>query len=118
MPTYVILLPLCILLICMDAIWFQFSGAIYAADVARVQGAPMQVRWHGGLVAWMLIGFGLWYFARDWRDGAVLGAVVYGVYNATNYALFKDYSAKVALMDTAWGTVACAIGGLVVSHMR
>jgi uncharacterized membrane protein len=118
MSTFIILLLICILLIVMDVFWFQFSGATYGAATAAIQGSPMVVRWEGGLVAWSLIAAGLWYFARDWRDGAMLGLVTYGVYNATNYALLKDYPLKVAMMDTAWGVLACGVGGAAAGWLK
>lgn len=36
--------------------------------------------------------------------GALFGAIVYGVYNTTNMALFKDFSLSFALFDIIWGS--------------
>lgn len=36
--------------------------------------------------------------------GALFGAIVYGVYNTTNIALFKDFSLSYALLDIVWGS--------------
>lgn len=36
--------------------------------------------------------------------GALFGAIVYGVYNTTNMALFKDFSLSFALFDMVWGS--------------
>jgi uncharacterized membrane protein len=45
--------------------------------------------------------------------GAVLGAVIYGVYDATNLAVFgQGYSWKLALADAAWGTTAFGAASL------
>lgn len=43
--------------------------------------------------------------------GAVLGFVIYGVYDCTCYALFKDINLTVTLVDWVWGTVLCTLGG-------
>lgn len=41
--------------------------------------------------------------------GAAFGLVVYGVYDLTNWSTLKDYTATLALVDIAWGMVACAV---------
>ncbi len=39
------------------------------------------------------------------RFGGVVGFVVYGVFNTTNMALFKNYSTPLAVIDIMWGTI-------------
>ena len=31
------------------------------------------------------------------------GAIIYGIYNATNMAVFSNYKLSTAIMDTLWG---------------
>jgi uncharacterized membrane protein len=42
---------------------------------------------------------------------ALLGLVVYGVYDMTNMATLRHWSLKLALADMAWGTVVAAVAG-------
>jgi uncharacterized membrane protein len=42
-------------------------------------------------------------------EGALFGLAVYGIYNATNMAIFANYDMTIAIMDTLWGTVLFAI---------
>ncbi|MDJ0826244.1 MAG: DUF2177 family protein [Rhodobacter sp.] len=37
--------------------------------------------------------------------GAILGAIAYGTYEFTSYAILKDWSLQMVIADTAWGTV-------------
>lgn len=49
--------------------------------------------------------------------GAVLGAFAYATYDLTNLATLKGWSAGVAAIDIAWGTLvtaAAAVGGLLL----
>jgi uncharacterized membrane protein len=41
--------------------------------------------------------------------GFVFGAMVYGVYDMTNYAILAKWSLKLTLIDMAWGGVVCAL---------
>mgnify|MGYP003624212076 CR=1 FL=1 len=118
-----IVLVLCFIIL--DLMWFTFSGSMYGATVANIQGSQLSMNVPAAIVSWMLLGFGVSMFV-DGSDGsnssdgsngstntnklrarmlkgAALGACVYGVYNATNMAIFKDYDYKTALADTTWG---------------
>ncbi len=37
--------------------------------------------------------------------GAILGALAYGTYEFTSYAILRDWSLQMVIADTAWGTV-------------
>lgn len=37
--------------------------------------------------------------------GALMGALVYGVYDLTNYSTLKDWSLKLTIIDILWGAV-------------
>ena len=41
-------------------------------------------------------------------NGAVLGALAYGTYTLTNYAIFEQWSVTLVLSDIAWGAVLTA----------
>jgi uncharacterized membrane protein len=47
-------------------------------------------------------------------SGAMFGFFTYLTYDATNYAVMKDFPLKVAIIDTLWGAVASGTGCLVV----
>lgn len=50
-----------------------------------------------------------------WGDAvfrsALLGLVVYGVYDMTNLAVLRGWTWKLALVDMAWGTAVAAMAG-------
>ena len=43
-------------------------------------------------------------FRALWQ-GALLGAIAYGTYEMTSYAVMKDWSVQMVATDWAWGTV-------------
>ena len=47
--------------------------------------------------------------------GAVIGAMAYGAYNATNLAVIRGFSDKLAIVDFCWGTVLTAVAGTFAS---
>ena len=36
--------------------------------------------------------------------GGIIGFFIYGIYNFTSLSIYKNYSLKIAIMDTLWGT--------------
>jgi uncharacterized membrane protein len=49
--------------------------------------------------------------------GAMFGVVAYGVYDLTNWATLRAYSGTLALVDLAWGTVACAVVAVLLRRI-
>ena len=94
-------------------------------DLARVKEGKFKPNLPAGLAAWAIIPLGLVFFAvpRLSADGsaldaigwgALLGAITYGMYDLTNLATVRDYTLKLTLVDTAWGTSLSAFVTLVV----
>ena len=55
----------------------------------------------------------MYYFIVNKRqsilDAFLLGISVYGVYETTNYAIFKDWNPLIGLVDTIWGGILFSI---------
>jgi uncharacterized membrane protein len=53
-------------------------------------------------------------------SAALMGAVSYGTYEFTNYAVMRDWSATMVAVDVTWGTVvtgATAAAGVWVTRL-
>lgn len=51
--------------------------------------------------------------------GAVLGAIAYGTYTVTNYAIFEAWTLALLVSDIAWGaflTAICAVAGYLAAR--
>lgn len=110
---FVHLLLITLLFIIFDVIWFKFSvPRFYEPTFVAIQGEMSKLRVVGGLFAWFLLAFGIKYFVLNNSEtakdaiikGAILGFVIYGVYNGTNYATLKNYDMKTFTADLCWGT--------------
>ncbi len=57
--------------------------------------------------------------AKAALNGAVLGAIAYGTYTVTNYAIFEAWSLALLVSDVAWGaflTAICAVAGFFATR--
>ena len=48
--------------------------------------------------------------------GAALGLVIYGVYDFTCVAIFKDWPVMMAFVDWLWGTILCAFSATITVY--
>src|SRR3990167_1429083 len=48
--------------------------------------------------------------------GAALGFVIYGVYDFTCVAIFKDWPVMMAFVDWLWGTILCAFSATITVY--
>lgn len=82
----------------------------------------MQVNYLGAALCYVFLIVGINYFIikpnRSVTDAFLLGLVIYGVYETTNYALFKNWSIITVIIDTLWGGILFALTTYIVSLLR
>ena len=99
-----------IFLLIFDGVFLYF--AVYKRFkemVAKVQGTELEIkRLPAGLV-YFIIPFSLYTLiiepGRPVEHAALLGFLVYSVYDLTNLATLKEWEWHFAMLDVAWGTV-------------
>lgn len=92
------------------------------APIVRLVDGGIAPNWPAAVVVYALLGTGIALFviprattpASAAGLGALLGLVVYGVYDFTNYSTLRQWPFVLTLADTAWGTLACAIASAAV----
>jgi uncharacterized membrane protein len=98
-----------ILLLVLDGVFLWFNRAMFQLQVADVQRVAMELKPLGAILCYPIIIFGLYYFILRHRrpvlDAMIFGVVIYGVFETTNYALFKKWRVQTMLIDTLWGAV-------------
>jgi len=106
-----------VVMLVLDAVWLTATSTSSRKLFAKIQGKPMQIRWLAAAVTYAIMAVAVWFFAvepsKTWYEaggrGALLGAVMYGLYDFTNYSTLTDYTLQFALTDVAWGTYLFAV---------
>jgi len=79
---------------------FKMIKTIQNSEDPSIRKQPMAL-------TYLLMAFGLYHFIIKGRkskeDAFILGISIYGVYNLTNYTIFKNWDMSVLLTDTFWG---------------
>jgi uncharacterized membrane protein len=108
--------------IILDLLWVGLiANSFYKTEVRpilKMDGDSIAPRWYAVVPVYILLALGFALFVVPHASsalhaaglGALLGLVIYGVYDFTNLALLSQWTLRVALVDTAWGA---ALGALV-----
>ena len=111
-----------ILFVVIDFAYLNLIKKYFENQVKTVQGSTLQVNFLGAILCYIFLIFGLNYFIikskRSPYDAFLLGILIYGVYETTNYALFKKWSIFTVILDTLWGGVLFALVTFIIDKLR
>jgi uncharacterized membrane protein len=80
--------------------------------IQDIQNSPMRTKSFGAIVAYtilILAAYKLIPLATSVQDAFIIGFILYGVYDSTNYATIDNYKAHIAIADAIWGGVLFAL---------
>lgn len=93
----------------LDATYISIIKDSYLQQIQNIQTTKPNVNSLGVLLSYSLMIFGINYFILQKKasllDAFLFGIVIYGIYDATAYALFSKWSVNLALIDTLWGGI-------------
>jgi uncharacterized membrane protein len=94
-----------VLVLIIDGTYLSLTSSPFRNMITRIQGSPMVINIYGAILAYVAIVILIFFFTdgRKWWEIWLLGASTYGLFDATNYALFKGWNKWIALQDTIWG---------------
>ena len=112
-----------IILFIIDYIFISsFFGHEYKILIKDVQKAKMEVNYFSAIIAYaFIIGILYYFIIKDKRsvlDAVILGSGIYGVYAWTIYALLKNWTLKVVIIDTIWGGILFGLTTLALQYIE
>ena len=98
-----------IIMLVIDFIYLSLTAHEFKGMVKEIQKSPFTMRLGGAIASYILMIVGLNTFIikekKSPKEAALLGLVIYGVFDAVNYAIFSKYDLLIALKDVVWGAV-------------
>ena len=111
-----------IVFIAVDFIYLNVIKNYFYKQVKSVQGSEPTINFLGAALCYIFLIIGINYFIikphKSISDAFLLGLIIYGVYETTNYALLKNWSIITVIMDTLWGGILFAITTYIVNLFR
>ena len=101
------LLVSAIIFVCLDAVYLNLLKGYFNKQVQDIQGSQIEFNLLAAIICYIFLIIGLNYFIikpkRSVNDAFLFGIVIYGVYETTNWTIFKKWSPLSVIIDTLWG---------------
>jgi uncharacterized membrane protein len=98
-----------VIFVILDGLYLNLIKNYFNKQIRSIQGTNIEINFMAVAITYILLIFGLNYFIikkhKSVSDASLLGLVIYGVYELTNYSLLKNWSIITVIMDTTWGTL-------------
>ena len=111
-----------IVFISIDFVYLNLIKGYFENQIKKVQGSAVKFNLLGAALCYIFLIFGINYFIikprKSVNDAFLLGLVIYGVYETTNYALLRNWSIITVIMDTLWGGILFALTTFIVNKLR
>jgi uncharacterized membrane protein len=128
MNIYVKYLIITGILMVLDVAWIAMNVSAYSSAILKVQKSPVSLRTDYAIIAYLFILFSVIYVAipfttqsikkgdsirsisietkllKSFIYGGAVGFSIYGIYNFTSLAIYKDLDNTMGIIDTLWGT--------------
>lgn len=111
-----------IVFLSLDSIYLTLTGNYFKKQIQNVQGSELKMNFLAAAICYVFLIFGINYFIikprKSVNEAFLLGIVIYGVYETTNYALLKNWSILTVFLDTVWGGILFALTTYIVNLFR
>jgi uncharacterized membrane protein len=111
-----------IIFVATDFIYLNVIKNYFNEQIKNVQGSEPKINFLGVAICYIFLIIGLNYFIikprKSVNEAFLFGLIIYGVYECTNYALFKNWSILTVIIDTLWGGILFAFTTYIVNLLR
>jgi uncharacterized membrane protein len=111
-----------VVMLVLDGVYLGLTNNFFNRLVEKVQGSPITFKISGAIPCYILLVLGLNYFIiqnnKSLLDAFLLGILVYGVYETTNYTILNQWSKTAVILDTFWGGLLFALTTGIVYRLR
>ena len=101
------LILIAIVLVPIDYIYLSSFSKYFSKVFYNIQEKQLEINIWGALLCYILIVLSIFYFGFIKKisvfDMFILGFVIYGIYETTNYATFSKWPIFMVFLDTLWG---------------
>lgn len=116
------LIPTMILFCLLDFLWIGYFGkSLYHNQLGAflsLEQDQLKPNLLAALIVYILFALMIWFVVLPLADnqiaysfmyGALLGLIVYGIYDMTNLSVLKNWPLHISLIDWGWGIILCSI---------
>ena len=109
-----------IIFVSVDSVYLTNASSFFNKQIYDIQRSNLKLKILPTFLCYVFLSLGVYYFGvvkkLSLLESFFLGVFVYGVYETTNMAIFKNWRWMTVLIDTLWGGVLFA-GVIAISRL-
>ena len=107
-----------VLLLLVDFLYLSVIGGPAVRMFEAIQGSKVTFNYAAAAIVYVALAYLVTRPSiKSVAEAATIGAATYAVYDFTNLAIFRNYTVKFAMIDTAWGGALFAIVHLLLQKI-
>ena len=114
------------ILIAVDSIWLYGNLEGHKKQFESVQKSPLQIDKLAGILFYLVATIAFFNFVipysknkgEAFKNGALIGFLMYATFDLTNKAVFSDYKWGYAIKDTLWGSFAMGLASYIFYSIK
>lgn len=120
------LITVTITFLILDALWLGLiAKKLYIQELSslvRISNGVMQPLWSAAIIVYIALIAGILLFVLPKAQSSILlagywgglfGLISYAIYDFTNLSTLKGCTLKIAIVDTLWGCILCALTSII-----
>lgn len=97
------------IMLLLDLSFLYLNKNMFDEQVLKIQDMPIKLNYVAAGLCYVSMVLGLYYFIirtkKPVLDAAILGFVIFSVYELTNMSLLDKWDIKTVIVDSIWGSV-------------
>ena len=111
-----------IVFVVLDGFYLNLTKNYFNKQVKLIQGSDIKINFIAVAITYIFLIYGLNYFIiqrnKSVKDAALLGLIIYAVYEFTNLSIFTNWALLSTLIDTTWGALLFGLTTAIVYKME
>jgi uncharacterized membrane protein len=92
----------------LDILWIYLNSKMYLTNIEKIQNKSFKLNIYAAIITYIIIS--LYLIFLIYNNFSLINCVlisffIYSIYNLTNLSTFEDYSIKIVIIDTLWGSL-------------
>jgi uncharacterized membrane protein len=105
----------------LDILWIYLNNKMYLTNIENIQKSKFELNIYAAIFAYIIISLYLIFLIYNKYkliECVLISFFIYSIYNLTNLSTLKNYSVKVAIIDTIWGSSVTFITMYIVQNYK
>jgi uncharacterized membrane protein len=92
----------------LDILWIYLNSKMYLTNIENIQNKSFKLNVYAAIITYIIIS--LYLIFLIYNNFSLINCVlisffIYSIYNLTNLSTFENYSIKIVIIDTIWGSL-------------